>query len=171
MMCLLVCLFVYTLRSVCVKRQSFACKPGLRHICRCLFSCLLTVTSSLTVQQGIDSEIPLWSPHVPPLNPLPLCLPPSFLSLNQWRLALSSHRYLKPSSVLPFAGVCACALLFVHMCVHVYLCVSYGLYWCWQVVLATLNVLPCSGVKCRGWQRSDTRGTFCVWVRLFEDFF
>lgn len=44
---------------VCVCSVASHVNQLLRHICRCLFSCLLTATGSQTLQQGIDSEIPL----------------------------------------------------------------------------------------------------------------
>lgn len=72
---IMMCLSVFPLESV-----RLHVKRRLRHTCRCLFSCLLTAASSQTVQQGIDWEIPLWSPLCSPSELSPF-LPASVLPL------------------------------------------------------------------------------------------
>lgn len=104
----------YPLRSVCLfSGRALHVNRSLCHICRCLFSCLLTATGSQTVQQGIDSEMPLWSPHVPPLWTLSgsVCLHLLF-PRNGGSLALSSRRYIKPAS--PFSRLLLAALTVEH---------------------------------------------------------
>lgn len=78
----------------------------LRHICGCLFSCLLTATSSQTVQHGIDSEYPFDLPMFP-LWTLALCLffPP-------WVRGVSPFQHIDIWSHCPCFPSLAVALCF-----------------------------------------------------------